>query len=162
MSGVNAEYIACMSSFIYLGALSWTWRRSEMPAHTTQPLPQVCVCYHVFATTVLSCGAHAESFEPDVHIKYDDSRTIDLDTIELSGGFLVKTLSLGIDNYMRSRMHGRTVDAKIKSYIPKFEFDQPCVLESEYQSNVLIDDVAIAQLGWVWGGEGGSLGGQVL
>ncbi|KZV70101.1 NAD-P-binding protein [Peniophora sp. CONT] len=69
----------------------------------------------------------SEHIEPDVHVKYVDSRTIDLDTIELNGGFLLKTLCLGIDPFIRSRMHGRKVDTKIRGYIPKFELDQPLI-----------------------------------
>ena len=62
-----------------------------------------------------------------MHVEYDDSRTIDPDTVELKGGFLMKTLCLGIDTFMRSMMHGRTLDTKLKPYIPKFGLGQPCV-----------------------------------
>ncbi|VDB99984.1 unnamed protein product [Peniophora sp. CBMAI 1063] len=61
-----------------------------------------------------------EYIEPDVHVKYDDSRTIDLDTVKLNGGFLLKTLCLSVDPYMRGKMR----DPKIKSYTPPFEFNQ--------------------------------------
>ena len=43
---------------------------------------------------------------------YDESQTIDLETIPLNGGFLVKTLVLSIDPYMRSKMR----DPSIQSY----------------------------------------------
>ena len=39
---------------------------------------------------------------------YDESQTIDLDTAELDGGFLVKVLVLSIDPYMRGRMRDAT------------------------------------------------------
>ena len=43
---------------------------------------------------------------------YDESQTIDLETVPLNGGFLVKTLVLSIDPYMRSKMR----DPSIQSY----------------------------------------------
>ncbi|KAH9922761.1 NAD(P)-binding protein [Fomitopsis serialis] len=52
---------------------------------------------------------------------YDDSQTIDLDTIPLSGGFLIKTLALSIDPFMRGRMR----DPSIKSYAPAFSVGEP-------------------------------------
>lgn len=42
--------------------------------------------------------------EPGKTLVYDDSQTIDLDTVPLNGGFLIKTLVLSIDPYMRGRM----------------------------------------------------------
>jgi hypothetical protein len=47
-----------------------------------------------------------------VHFKYDESQTIDLEAAPLGGGFLVKTLALSLDPYMRGRMR----DAGQKSY----------------------------------------------
>lgn len=35
---------------------------------------------------------------------YDTSDTIDIDTVTLDGGYLIKTLELSIDPYMRGRM----------------------------------------------------------
>ena len=35
---------------------------------------------------------------------YDNSESIDPDTVTLDGGFLVKVLELSIDSYMRGRM----------------------------------------------------------
>jgi NADPH-dependent curcumin reductase CurA len=35
---------------------------------------------------------------------YDTSLTIDLDTVRLDGGFLIKTLILSIDPYLRGKM----------------------------------------------------------
>lgn len=42
--------------------------------------------------------------EPGKTTVYDDSGTIDIDTIELNGGFLVKVVALSIDPYLRGRM----------------------------------------------------------
>ena len=41
---------------------------------------------------------------PGETIVYDDSETIDLENVPLNGGFLLKTLELSIDPYMRGRM----------------------------------------------------------
>ncbi|EJU01661.1 alcohol dehydrogenase [Dacryopinax primogenitus] len=40
--------------------------------------------------------------------QYDDSRTIDPDTVELNGGFITKTQFLSVDPYMRGRMNAGT------------------------------------------------------
>lgn len=43
--------------------------------------------------------------EPGKTVVYDESETIDIDTLAIpEGGFLVKTLYLSIDPYMRGRM----------------------------------------------------------
>jgi len=47
---------------------------------------------------------------------YDDSQTIDPDTVPLDGGFLVKVLELSIDPYMRGRMRA----PEKESYSPPF------------------------------------------
>lgn len=52
---------------------------------------------------------------------YDESQTIDLDSVPLNGGVLVKTLVLSIDPYLRGRMRS----PEKKSYnvchiIPRF------------------------------------------
>ncbi|KAG5221201.1 NAD P-binding protein [Salix suchowensis] len=39
---------------------------------------------------------------------YDESQTIDLETVPLNGGILIKTLSFSIDPYMRGRMRAAT------------------------------------------------------
>ncbi|KAH7913966.1 alcohol dehydrogenase [Hygrophoropsis aurantiaca] len=54
---------------------------------------------------------------------YDGSPTIDLDNVPLNGGFLLKTLVLSIDPYMRGRMR----DASIPSYVPAFDLGKPLV-----------------------------------
>ena len=42
--------------------------------------------------------------EPGKTIVYDDSETIDLDSVPLEGGVLVKMLAFSIDPYLRRRM----------------------------------------------------------
>ena len=49
---------------------------------------------------------------PGKTVVYDDSQTIDLENVSLKGGFLVKTLTLSIDPYLRGRMR----EPHIKSY----------------------------------------------
>jgi NADPH-dependent curcumin reductase CurA len=44
---------------------------------------------------------------------YDTTETIDIETHPLNGGFLVKTLVLSVDPYMRGRMRA----PETKSYI---------------------------------------------
>ena len=50
--------------------------------------------------------------EPGKTVKYDASAEIDPETVSLNGGFIVRTLVLSIDPYMRGRMR----DPAIKSY----------------------------------------------
>ncbi|KAJ3503200.1 hypothetical protein NLJ89_g8539 [Agrocybe chaxingu] len=72
---------------------------------------------------------------PGTTVIYDTSEHIDPESVPLDGGFLLKTLELSIDPYMRGRMR----DAKIESYVPAFELGEPLlgygvgvVLRSEY------------------------------
>ena len=51
--------------------------------------------------------------EPGKTTVYDESESIDVDTVSLNGGLLVKTLVLSIDPYLRGRMR----DPKIQSYV---------------------------------------------
>ena len=68
--------------------------------------------------------------EPGKTVVYDASAEIDLDTIPLNGGFLVKVLVLSIDPYMRGRMR----DASIKSYAVSFSITvQPSRVLSPWQ-----------------------------
>ncbi|KAL1746909.1 hypothetical protein HDZ31DRAFT_80845 [Schizophyllum fasciatum] len=60
---------------------------------------------------------------PGKHIVYDDKETIDLDTVSLNGGVLVKVLYLSIDPYMRGRMQA----GNFSSYIPPFELGKSMV-----------------------------------
>ncbi|KAF9493534.1 NAD-P-binding protein [Pleurotus eryngii] len=52
---------------------------------------------------------------------YDESQTIDLETVPLNGGILIKTLSFSIDPYMRGRMRAATK----KSYSPPYAIGEP-------------------------------------
>ncbi|KAF4562600.1 hypothetical protein EYR36_003994 [Pleurotus pulmonarius] len=52
---------------------------------------------------------------------YDENQTIDLDTVPLNGGILVKALSFSIDPYMRGRMRPATVE----SYVSAFTIGEP-------------------------------------
>ncbi|KAF8158806.1 hypothetical protein K438DRAFT_1942587 [Mycena galopus ATCC 62051] len=54
---------------------------------------------------------------------HDTTQTIDLDGVPLNGGFLIKTLVLSVDPYMRGRMHG----PEKKSYQPPFPLGVPLV-----------------------------------
>lgn len=49
------------------------------------------------------------------------NETIDLETVPLNGGVLVKTLCLSIDPYIRAFIR----DASIKSFAPAFELGKP-------------------------------------
>ncbi|KAF8811022.1 NAD(P)-binding protein [Phlegmacium glaucopus] len=73
--------------------------------------------------------------EPGKTTVYDTTETIDLHKVALNGGFLIKTLELSIDPYMRGRMR----EATTKSYIPPFAIGEPLanygigvVLRSEF------------------------------
>ncbi|KAJ6535233.1 alcohol dehydrogenase [Mycena vulgaris] len=52
---------------------------------------------------------------------YDTAQTIDIDSHPLNGGFLVKTLVLSIDPYLRGRM----TSPEKKSYMPAFTLGEP-------------------------------------
>ena len=51
--------------------------------------------------------------EPGKTTVYDTTETIDLETVVLNGGILIKTLELSIDPYIRDRMRAR--EAKVYS-----------------------------------------------
>ncbi|KAJ7265809.1 hypothetical protein C8J57DRAFT_1470151 [Mycena rebaudengoi] len=52
---------------------------------------------------------------------YDTSETVDIETHPLNGGFLVKTLILSVDPYMRGRMRA----PEKKSYVDGFKVGEP-------------------------------------
>jgi len=54
---------------------------------------------------------------------YDTSQTIDLESVSLDGGVVVKILVLSIDPYLRGRMRAPS----IKSYSPPFTLGEPIV-----------------------------------
>ncbi|KAJ7856733.1 hypothetical protein B0H14DRAFT_3642017 [Mycena olivaceomarginata] len=63
-------------------------------------------------------GSIPETFPiPGETTLYDTSQTIDLETEPLNGGFLVKTLVLSLDPFLRMRMR----DPSVKSYLPPFK-----------------------------------------
>lgn len=51
--------------------------------------------------------------EPGKTTVFDESQTIDLEKVDLNGGFLVKMLYLSIDPYFRGRMR----EPQIESYV---------------------------------------------
>lgn len=59
--------------------------------------------------------------EPGKTTVYDNSQKIDLDTVALNGGFLIKVLYVSVDPYMRGRMR----NPEVKSYSPPFIVGQP-------------------------------------
>lgn len=87
---------------------------SEKRTRDLQRGPQGCVlrlsCAHrIFIPKTIAL----EGFpEPGKTVKYDDSETIDPDTVALNGGFLLKILCLSNDPYLRGKMR----DASVKSY----------------------------------------------
>ena len=48
--------------------------------------------------------ASTDSPQPGKHIVFDDSQTIDVETVPLNGGILLKTLVASIDPYIRGLM----------------------------------------------------------
>ena len=53
--------------------------------------------------------------EPGKTTVYDSTEIIDLETIDLNGGFLIKILELSIDPYMRGKMRAPTVKSFLVS-----------------------------------------------
>lgn len=62
-----------------------------------------CVLYTV-STWKVADDIQLEYPIPGKDIIYDESETIDLEHVPLDGGFLIKTLALSLDPYMRGRM----------------------------------------------------------
>ncbi|KAI0056019.1 alcohol dehydrogenase [Artomyces pyxidatus] len=58
---------------------------------------------------------------PGKHTAHDTSKTIDLENVALRGGFLVKTIVLSIDPYMRLKLR----DPSIKSYSVAYTLGEP-------------------------------------
>ena len=54
--------------------------------------------------------------EPGKTTVYDTSETIDLQTVALNGGFLIKTLELSIDPYLRWGMRAPEVKSTTVSH----------------------------------------------
>ena len=70
--------------------------------------------------TVLYVQEPKDDIEPGVHLKYVEE-TIDLDTIPLNGGVLVKTLALSSDPYIRYRMR----EPHLPSFCPPIKLGDP-------------------------------------
>ncbi|PPQ76838.1 hypothetical protein CVT26_002296 [Gymnopilus dilepis] len=72
--------------------------------------------------------------EPGKTTIYDESQALDLDTVPLNGGFLVKLLEISVDPYMKGRMHATSYEDIIPPFIigkPLFSFGIGVVLRSE-------------------------------
>ncbi|KAJ7714109.1 hypothetical protein B0H14DRAFT_3099015 [Mycena olivaceomarginata] len=54
-------------------------------------------------------------------VVYDTTETIDLESVPLNGGILIKVLLLSLDPYMRGRLRA----PEIESYMPAFPLGQP-------------------------------------
>jgi NADPH-dependent curcumin reductase CurA len=75
---------------------------------------------HIFMLLNLSCSHiyYSKGYpEPGKTTVYDTTETIDLETVALKGGCLIKTLELSIDPYIRGRMR----EATVSSYSVSFE-----------------------------------------
>ncbi|KAJ7318173.1 hypothetical protein DFH08DRAFT_971639 [Mycena albidolilacea] len=92
-------------------------------------------------------GSIPETFPiPGETTLYDTSQTIDLETEPLNGGFLVKTLVLSLDPFLRMRMR----DPSVKSYLPPFKIGAP--LDGYGVGIVLRSETAGVQVGkYVYG-----------
>ena len=55
----------------------------------------------IFIRLTATCADYPE---PGKHTVWDDSELIDLDTVPLNGGALLKVLVVSIDPYMRGKM----------------------------------------------------------
>ena len=58
--------------------------------------------------------------EPGKTTVYDETESIDVDTVALNGGFVVKTLVLSVDPYLRGKMR----DPSIKSYSVGYHYER--------------------------------------
>lgn len=59
------------------------------------------------------------------HLVYEpDAESIDINTVPLNGGVLLKTLYVSVDPYTRSQMR----DPSVPSFSPPFTIGQPCVI----------------------------------
>jgi NADPH-dependent curcumin reductase CurA len=72
---------------------------------------------------------HSGYPEPGKTTVYDTTEMIDLQTVVLNGGILIKTLELSIDPYMRGRMRA----PEIKSYSVSWEELWVSALTTDYK-----------------------------
>ena len=96
----------------------------------------------MFLNLVSKFDAHPGYPEPGKTTVYDTSEMIDLQTVALKGGFLVKTLELSIDPYLRGRMRNEGTESYIVSFVescdseltPRRQFFNICSLHSKLGS----------------------------
>ncbi len=86
----------------------WYWSRT-VAFHSTQS-QQVCFFGDIVSTYVDQYVGYPV---PGETVVYDRSQEIDPEKVELHGGFLLKTLVLSIDPYLRGQMR----DSDIPSYM---------------------------------------------
>ena len=80
------------------------------------------------------CFFHHSGYpEPGKTTVYDTTEIIDLQTVVLNGGILIKTLELSIDPYIRGRMRA----PEVKSYSVSFEEFCVNALTPDYKSQYL-------------------------
>ncbi|KAI0035812.1 alcohol dehydrogenase [Vararia minispora EC-137] len=87
--------------------------------------------------------------EPGRHFRYDDSQIVDLESVSLDGGILVKTLVLSLDPYMRGRMRPPSKE----SYTNPFRIGESLsgygvgvILRSEHEAYALGDHVTYVDI----------------
>jgi hypothetical protein len=66
----------------------------------------------------LFCVVILDSYQPGKSTVYDVSQRIDIDTVPLNGGILLKTLFLGIDPYILARMRPKSPSWPVCSWSP--------------------------------------------
>jgi hypothetical protein len=80
-----------------------SWHQLQTVDYSLTLFLQVChywlTCFHIFDAL-----HHSGYPEPGKTTVYDTTEMIDLQTVVLNGGILIKTLELSIDPYIRDRM----------------------------------------------------------
>ena len=75
--------------------------------------------------TVYYAAHPVDKIVPGVTTKYVEDE-IDLQTVPLNGGVLIKVIALSSDPYMRYRM--REPESKHATFCPPLKIGQPCVI----------------------------------
>jgi hypothetical protein len=91
-----------------------------MPSICSRPPSNVSLIYTYFGLAD-NLEAAGEYPQPGKTTVYDETATIDIDTVPLNGGFVAKTLALSIDPYMRGLL---------KAPEPRFELNKPCATKT--------------------------------
>ncbi|KAF7983654.1 hypothetical protein HWV62_19535 [Athelia sp. TMB] len=66
--------------------------------------------------------AHPTTYiQPGETTRYDDSQTIDIENVPLNGGFLLQSIVISSDPYIRTRLHA----PEVKGYLPPMIIGQP-------------------------------------